>query len=124
MKTAGTCPQVGPITGTPQFAMVQGTARTNSGDHTVGYKFKAFRQPQGESTWIEIPNASGTSCFYAHSGNTHGLTPMVFLQLDGAMPGDTIGITVQVGADYPNTNPSTGDYFSIAVAELDQQVPE
>lgn len=105
--------------------MVQGTARTNSGEHTVGYEFAAYRATEADpSTWIQITDANGdpitaSSCFFAHSGNTHGLTPMVYLPLNGAQPTDTICITVQVGPETPNTNPSTGDYFSIAVAELD-----
>jgi hypothetical protein len=110
------------------LVMVQGTLAIPSGggDHTVGAQYQVYANT-GTSTnpdWVSVSNP--VSAFaYAHADNSHVCLPMAFIPLNLATKpaaGQQICVTVIKDPTTLAGAPGPNDYYSIAVAELDQNV--
>ena len=113
------------FTGTPCLVLAQCTASCTSqgsGYHTVAIKFTAYvntAAPGNPADWIE--NGSATSSVKVQNPS-HSAVPTAYIQLTGTLPGQPVCVTAAVDPSTPNGAIGADDYFSIAVAELEQTI--
>jgi len=115
----------GQLTGTPCLVLAQSTASCTSegsGYHTVTVKFTAYvntAAPNNPADWVE--KGSATSSVKGQNPS-HSAVPTAYIPLTGTSPGQPVCVTAAVDPSTPHGSLGADDYFSIAVAELEQTI--
>ena len=115
----------GQFTGTPCLVLAQCTASCtsqNSGYHTVTVKFTAYvntAEPGNPADWVE--KGSATSSVKVQNPS-HSAVPTAYIPLTGTTKDQAVCVTAAVDPSTPHGSLGTDDYFSIAVAELEQTI--